>query len=91
MKRALSGPTLVWCILCTLTILSIALVEGGWWRDATSAIIVLVAAAKSRLVMVHYMEAKRAARHWRFLYEMWNFAMAATIVLGLFMSFKAAT
>lgn len=89
MRKPVSAPTLVWCMLCALTILSVALVEGGWWRDASSAIIVLIAAAKSRLVILHYMEAKHAAKHWRFLYETWNCAAATTIVMGYFMSLNA--
>jgi hypothetical protein len=48
------------------------------------------AAAKSRLVILHYMEANRAARHWRFLYETWNFAATATIVIGYLVSRVAA-
>jgi hypothetical protein len=41
-------------MLCGLTLLS-ALVEGGWSRSVASIIIVLIAATKSRLVMLHYM------------------------------------
>ncbi len=76
----------VWCVLCGLTLLSVALVEGGWGRSVASIIIVLIAAVKSRLVILHYMEANRAARHWRFLYETWNFAVTATIVIGYLVS-----
>jgi hypothetical protein len=45
----------------------------------------LIAAAKSRLVILNYMEAHRAARHWRFLYETWSFAVTAAIVIGYLM------
>jgi Prokaryotic Cytochrome C oxidase subunit IV len=86
MRRLRNSPALVWCILCGLTILSLALVEGGRGRALASIAITLIAAAKSRLVILHYMEAQRAARHWRFLYETWNFAVTATIVIGYLMS-----
>ena len=82
MRKPLGAPTLVWCLLCALTIASVALAEGGWGRGVFSVVVVLIAAVKSRLVILHYMEASRAARHWRFLYEAWNFAAAATIVIG---------
>jgi heme/copper-type cytochrome/quinol oxidase subunit 4 len=85
-KKQLNAPVAVWCVLCGLTLLSVALVEGGWRRSVASIIIVLIAAVKSRLVILHYMEANRAARHWRFLYETWNFAVTATIVIGYLMS-----
>jgi heme/copper-type cytochrome/quinol oxidase subunit 4 len=85
-KKQLNAPVAVWCVLCGLTLLSVALVEGGWRRSVASIIIVLIAATKSRLVILHYMEANRAARHWRFLYETWNFAVTATIVIGYLMS-----
>ena len=90
MKKQWNAPVVVWCVLCGLTLLSVALVEGGWSRSVASIIIVLIAATKSRLVILHYMEANRAARHWRFLYETWNFAVTATIVIGYLMSRGAA-
>jgi heme/copper-type cytochrome/quinol oxidase subunit 4 len=85
-KQQWNAPVVVWCMLCGLTLLSVALVEGGWSRSVASSIIVLIAATKSRLVILHYMEANRAVRHWRFLYETWNFAVTATIVIGYLMS-----
>ena len=42
----------------------------------------LIAAAKARLVILHYMEAKHAPAHWLFLYETWNFSAAAIIIIG---------
>jgi Prokaryotic Cytochrome C oxidase subunit IV len=89
-KRLRNSPALVWCILCGLTVLSVALVEGGRGRAFASIAIMVIAAAKSRLVILHYMEASRAARHWRFLYETWNFAVTATIVIGYLVSRIAA-
>jgi hypothetical protein len=88
--RQRNAPGLVWCILCVLTLLSVALVEGGWHRSVVSIIIVLIAAMKSRLVILEYMEAHRAAQHWRFLYETWNFVVTATIVIGYAISLRTA-
>ncbi len=84
-KKQWNAPAVVWCVLCGLTLLSVALVEGGWSRSVASIAIVLIAVTKSRVIILHYMEANRAARHWRFLYETWNFAVAATIVIGYVM------
>ena len=85
MKNRWNVPMVVWCALCGLTLLSVALMEEGWHRSVASIIIVLIAAVKSRLVILHYMEANRATRHWRFLYETWIFAVTATIVIGYLM------
>jgi heme/copper-type cytochrome/quinol oxidase subunit 4 len=90
MQRQWNAPRVVWCMLCALTLLSVALVEGGWHRSVVSIIIVLIAAVKSRLVILKYMEANRAARHWCFLYETWNFGVTATIVIGYVISLRAA-
>jgi hypothetical protein len=79
-------PILIWLVLCGLTALSMLLVEGDWWRAAAPVPLVLIAASKSRLVILHFMEARHARPHWRFLYEAWNFAAAATIILGCLMS-----
>jgi heme/copper-type cytochrome/quinol oxidase subunit 4 len=86
MKLRWHSPLVVWCVLCGLTLLSVALVEEGWRRSFASIVIVLIAAVKSRMVILHYMEANRAARHWRFLYETWNFAVTATLIIGYVVS-----
>jgi heme/copper-type cytochrome/quinol oxidase subunit 4 len=90
MKNERNVPMVVWGVLCGLTLLSVALMEEGWHRSVASILIVLIAAVKSRLVILHYMEANRALRHWRFLYETWNFAVTAMIVIGYAMSLRAA-
>jgi hypothetical protein len=82
MKSLRNSPAVVWSILCALTVLSVALVEGARGRTLAYIAVLLIAAAKSRLVILHYMEANRATRHWRFLYETWIFAVTATIVIG---------
>ena len=86
MKRA-SGLTsfAVWLMLCALTLLSMLVIEENH-RWIASIAVVLLAAAKSRLVMVHYMELRRAARHWQLLYQTWIFAVAAAVLIGYFVS-----
>jgi heme/copper-type cytochrome/quinol oxidase subunit 4 len=80
-------PVVVWIALCALTVLSMFFVESdGWWRAAAPVPVVLIAAAKSRLVILNFMEARNARPHWRFLYEAWTFAAAATIIIGCLMS-----
>jgi Prokaryotic Cytochrome C oxidase subunit IV len=57
MKSLRNPPAVVWSILCGLTVLSVALVEGAHGRALASIAVLLIAAAKSRLVILHYMEA----------------------------------
>ncbi len=89
MKKEWNLPLVVWCALCGLTLLSVALIEEAWQRSVASILIVLIAAVKSRLVILHYMEANRALIHWRFLYATWIFAVSATIIIGYVMSLGA--
>lgn len=82
-------PALVWGVLCALTVASVGVAESDRWRQISEVLIVLAAAAKARLVIVHYMELRCAAAHWRVLYEAWIVAAAAAILIGSFMRFAA--
>jgi hypothetical protein len=87
MKRAFGDtPAAVWIVLCALTFASVLWVEGGWWPRFAPLLVVLIAAFKSRLVILNYMEARRAHPLWRLFYETWNFAAAATIAIGYFIA-----
>lgn len=82
MKNALRmTPFVVWLMLVGLTLVSMLLTEGNHRQVASIAVVVL-AAAKSRLVIVHYMEVNRTAKHWRLLYQTWIFAVAAAVLIG---------
>ena len=76
-----TGPFVVGVMLCGLTLVSLVLSEGPY-RQAASIAVVLLAAAKVRLVIIHYMEVRRAAKHWRMLYQAWIFAVSAAIIIA---------
>lgn len=80
--RLAMKPVSVWLLLCGLTLLSIVVVETSSWTQASGVAVVVIAALKSRLVIRHYMEAAEAGRRWCQLYELWNFAVAATLIIG---------
>lgn len=75
-------PSIIWVLLLGLTMSSVGFFEAKWLGPATSMLIVAIAAVKARLVIVHFMEVKRASRHWRWLYDAWIAAAAASIAIG---------
>lgn len=81
-SKALQSPMGLWAILILLSAISLALFEGHISASIGGTLIILIAAFKSRLVILHYMEAKRAPANWRLLYETWNVACATLIVVG---------
>lgn len=83
--KIVNSPSGIWAVLVALTCLSVALVEEGSPQTA-SIIVIAIAAVKARLVIIHYMEVKYAAKHWQFLYKTWNYAAAATILIGQYMA-----
>ena len=76
------APVTVWLSLIALTLLSFGVFEGHVLRALSTFAIVTIAAGKSRLVILHFMEARHAPGNWRFLYETWVFIAAAIIVIG---------
>lgn len=81
-KLHLHSPSVLWAMLIALTISSLIVFEGHMQPAIAGTAIILIAAAKSRLVILHYMEAKRASVTWRRMYVTWNFACAALIIIG---------
>ena len=79
-------PSAVWAMLVALTLISVTLVDVGLSPALSPLIVVVIATVKSRFVILHYMEAKHAAKHWRFLYGNWNYVAAAIIVIGYYMA-----
>jgi len=82
MKYITQEPFRLWLLLIVLTIIAWVVFEGHLARSLGSTAAVLIAAIKSRLVILHYMEAKHASKKWRQLYETWNFSCASLIIIG---------
>lgn len=77
------GP---WLLLVGATLVSFALTENvPAARLATSAVI-LIAAFKIRLVVIHFMEVPWAARPWRFVLEAWIAAVTLLILGGYWLA-----
>ena len=75
-------PLAIWGALIGLTMTSFAVFEGHFLESLSTLLIVSIAAIKSRLVIVHFMEATHAPGRWRLVYETWNFGVSAMIVIG---------
>jgi hypothetical protein len=73
-------------LLMALSLLSTLLVER--FNHAASAItaIFVIAALKSDLVIIHYMEARRAELHWKLLYRGWLVLVTALLIGGHLMA-----
>ena len=91
MNGIVDVPATLWMVLVGLTVLAVAICEEQLLGTYSSFVIVLIAAAKARLVILHYMEARHAPAHWRFLYETWNFSAAAIIIIGHYVALAKAT
>lgn len=81
-KLPVTDAAVLWVILCALSIFSVVQVEEGWWSRLAAVLVIVIAAAKARLVIQHYMEAKRARPLWRVMYNAWNIVTAAIIIAG---------
>ena len=79
-------PRNLWLILITLTLLSVSMFETELLRELSVLVIIAIAGYKSRLVILHFMEATHAPGHFRFMYETWNFVVCAIIVIGHYMA-----
>ncbi len=80
-NRLRMTPFGVWSTLCALTLVSMGS-TGAAYRPLASIAVMLLAAAKSALVIVRYMEVGRAARHWQLLLQTWIFAVTAAVIIG---------
>jgi heme/copper-type cytochrome/quinol oxidase subunit 4 len=78
--------SVVWAALIVATCTSTWWVtQGGFGASAATASIVLIAAFKVRLVMLHFMELRNAPLAWRCVYEGWLLVATASI-LGIYVS-----
>ncbi len=78
----LQPVTLVWAALVLATCVA-------WWSAShgvfpsfeATAIVMIIAAVKARLVILHFMDLKKAPRPWRFLFEGWV-VLSTCVILG---------
>jgi hypothetical protein len=75
-------PLRVWLVLIALTGASFLVAEELNERTIAIAAIFVVAALKAELVIDHYMEARRAERHWIVLYLGWVAGVTLLLVWG---------
>ncbi len=89
-KPSFQSPLAIWLYLMVLTSAAFAICEGKLFASFSTLAIILLAAFKARLVILYFMEARHVPRPWRLLYETWNFAVAAIIVIGHYVTIQAA-
>jgi hypothetical protein len=65
-----------------LSLLSTLLAEGSKHAAYAVVTIFIIAAAKGDLVIMHYMEAGRAAPHWKFMYRAWLGTVTVLLITG---------
>ncbi|ORV53148.1 hypothetical protein AWC05_20620 [Mycobacterium florentinum] len=61
---------------------SFAVIEGGLVTAIASAVVVLIAGLKVRLIMVYFMELKSVPRNWQVMYTVWIIAASALLMIG---------
>jgi Prokaryotic Cytochrome C oxidase subunit IV len=76
----------MWLLLCLLSVVSFAVVEGGLVTAIASVIVVAVAALKARIIMVHFMEIKSIPAKWQSMYAAWIVAASVIILCSNFIA-----
>lgn len=71
-----------WLLLVFSTIGSFATIEGGIPPLIAAPVVIGIAAYKSRLIMVHFMEVNLADRPWRTMYTTWIVVVTTIILVG---------
>jgi len=83
--------TVVWIALVLATGLAWWSANGGIVSSfEATAIVMIVAAVKARLVILHFMDLKAAPRSWRFVFEAWVVLSTAVILGGYWYGLHAA-
>jgi len=92
MRSLVARPvTFVWAALVLATGLAWWSANGGVVSSIeATAIVVIVAAVKARLVILHFMDLKEAPRSWRLLFEAWVVLATAVILGGYWYGLRAA-
>jgi hypothetical protein len=82
----------VWAALVLATGLAWWSANGGVVSSfEATAIVVIVAAVKARLVILHFMDLKAAPLSWRFVFEAWVVLSTSVILGGYWYGLHAAT
>jgi Prokaryotic Cytochrome C oxidase subunit IV len=82
MKRWPPQARTIWLLLIALSLLSTLLAESSNHAEYAIVTIFSIAAAKGDLVIMHYMEAGRAAPHWKFMYRGWLGIVTVLLIGG---------
>jgi len=87
MQLWLGTASFVWVALMLATCAS------TWWLKsgastsmAATAAILVIAAVKVRLVMIHFMELKDAPLKWRLFFEAWVVVFSSVILAGFWLA-----
>jgi Prokaryotic Cytochrome C oxidase subunit IV len=75
-------PRSVWLLLMGLSIFSTFVAERTHHASYAIAAIFIIAAVKGDLVIMQYMEAGRAAPHWKLMYRAWLIVVTLLLVVG---------
>ncbi len=87
MSGLLGRPaTRAWLALVAVTLVSFALAEGAASPRLAATLVMLIAAFKVRLVVVHFMELRWRPLPWRVLLECWTVAITLVIVGGYWLA-----
>ena len=73
--------TLVWALLMLASCISTwGLSKNGVSATTATVLMMLIAAVKVRLILIHFMELGHAPLAWRLLFEGWNIVCVCAIV-----------
>ncbi|MBI2963112.1 MAG: cytochrome C oxidase subunit IV family protein [Deltaproteobacteria bacterium] len=81
--------TVVWIVLSLATGVSWWLAEREGSTAGATVLIMLIAAFKARMVMLHFMELKAAPLPWRCVFEGWVVIFTGVILAGYWVSLAA--
>jgi cytochrome c oxidase subunit IV len=78
--------TRVWLVLIAAAVLSWMVSEHSAAVKVATSAVVLIAALKVRLIVIHFMELRWRPRPWRILFELWILGVVAIILGGYWMT-----
>ena len=78
--------TRAWLALVAVTLVSFVLAEGDGSPRLVATVVMLIAAFKVHLVVVHFMELRWRPLPWRVLFEGWTVAVTLVIVGGYWLA-----